>query len=501
MVIDKEGNMRVLFVLPRQYNCYGTGEITKPRTPHLGIAYLSAYLKKQGHEVDLYDCAIEKNQGSLFEGVLRNYDIVGVSLCSLKIASSYTFVNKIVSYLKRHVDRKIPVVLGGPHVTISGKEALFSTDADFAISGEGEITLSELLKNLQNGGNFKQIDGLMWRDKSGLIVENSVREFIKDMDALPLPDYSIFKLDRYISFELNELPISTSRGCPFGCVFCAVNIVTGKVFRPRSPENILKEIIANYKNGIRNFYVTDDAFNLDIRRAEEICDLIIKNGLNIKFVFQNGLRVDCLTPTLVNKLKKVGCATIVLSAETGNEDVLKVIKKKITIEQFKFAIDVVDRADINFIVNFIIGHPTETYDKAMDSIRLAREIYKKKNCVNIIFLNLIPFPSTELFEWVEKNERWLLPKEKYLDTSMLDTLPVFENNGFTKEEKSFLLKKGNEIHRACLLKFIFGKYIGFFVRLITSIEVIKRLSTGFAFNSKAGGRSFHSRYLRKLYSV
>lgn len=492
--------MKVLFVIPKVPNFYG-GQIARPRLPHVGIAYLSAYLKKEGHEVNVYDCNIEEKSELLFGELLLKHNVVGISLYSLNINSSYIFINKIVSYLKKYANEKVHVVLGGPHVSVTKKEALFKTGADFAIQGEGELTLSELLSNLQNENRFKQINGLIWRDTSGVVIENPPRGFIEDINTLPFPDYSVFKLNNYMNFEINEIPVNTSRGCPFDCVFCAVKLVSGKRFRPRSTENVMQEIRINYKKGIRNFYITDDAFNLNMKRAEEICDVIIKSRLNIKFVFQNGLRVDCLNQELVGKLKKAGCTAIVLPAESGNVEVLKMLKKNISVEDINLAVDMVNNANISFIVNFIIGHPTETYVKALDSIRLARQICKKKNCSTVMFFNLVPYPGTAVFEWVEKNGRWLLPKERFLDGAVSDADPIFESNEFTKDERAVLLREGNKIHRMALSRFIFGKYLGSLMQLVISIEFIGRLITRYSLSSRFGRDVAYVRFLRKLYNM
>jgi radical SAM superfamily enzyme YgiQ (UPF0313 family) len=486
--------------MPKEFNVYG-GQKMKPRLPHIGVAYLSAYLKKYGHEVDVYDSIVEEDSDVLLKELLSSHDIVGISLCSFKITSSYAFINRIVDYL-RCSNKNIPVVLGGPHVTVTGKEVLIKTGADFAIRGEGELTLSELLNGIeQKTEDFENINGLIWRDESGAIIENRIRDFIDDIDTLPFPDYSVFKLEKYISSSLNEIPISTSRGCPFECIFCAVKLVAGKSFRTRSPENVIQEIMLHYKNGIRNFYIADDIFNLDIERAEEICDLIIKNSLKINFIFHNGLRADCLTYKLAEKLKRAGCTTIVLSAESGNNSVLKSIKKNTTVEKINSAIGVLNDVKINFIVNFIIGHPTETFDKAMCSIRLAKEITKNRSCATVMFFNLIPYPSTELFEWIDSNGKWLFRREEYLDNSMSGMLPVFESDEFTGKERMMLLKEGDKIHRKTLLRFIFGKYVGFLVQILIGFRFIKYILIKFSFNNKLGEEFVYKRFLRKLYSA
>ncbi len=491
--------MKILFILPKEFNIYGDKK-TKTRLPHIGIAYLSAYLKQDGHEVSFYDL-IDEDESKFFTSVLYSYDVIGISLCSFKITHSYMFVNKVVDYLNTSTNKKIPVILGGPHVTVTGKESLIKTNADFAIKGEGELTLSELLKEINNKDSFSNINGLIWRDKVRGIIENDNRDFIKDINTLPFPDYSIFKFGKYMSSMLNEIPLLTSRGCPYDCIFCAIKLIAGKQFRGRSPDNVMKEIINHYNNSIRNFYISDDIFNLDIKRAEEICDLIIKNNLKIKFIFHNGIRADCLTYRLAEKLKQAGCTTIVISAESGDNSILQIIKKNTTVEKINASINILNTVKINFIVNFIIGHPTENYKKAMTSINLAKNISKNKYCATIMFFNTIPYPSTEIYEWVNKHAKWLFNKEEYLNNSMTSNLPIFESDDFTKEQKVSLLKKGNKIHNKTLLRFIFGRYIGYLIYIFTNIKFIKYLALKFSFNNKFGEEFIYKRFLKKLYNL
>ncbi len=490
--------MKILFVIPIMANYYG-GENTKPRMPHIGVASLSAYLKREGHTTAAFDCNVEEDPGALFGAPLTGCDVVGITLYSWNSKEAYLFVNKVAAFLKNQPGRKVPVVLGGPHVTVTGKESLARTAADFAVQGEGELTFAELLSGLYNPAGYENIKGLVWRDPLGDIRANPPREFIQDMDALPFPDYSIFRPGAYMNQEINELPLNTSRGCPFECSFCAIHLVSGKKFRPRSPENILREITEAYGQGIRNFFFTDDAFNLDMGRAEEICDLIIRSGLDIKLVFQHGLRADRLDRNLVDKLKRAGTTTIALSAESGNPEVLKAIKKTVSPEDIRRASALLDEAGIQFIVNFIIGHPTETYPKAMDSLRLAEEMGRKKTCVTIMCLNLIPYPGTEVFDWIGKHGRWLLTEETFFNIGMSDTSPIFESPEFPRREREAMLRRGNRLHRALLLRFIFGAVPGSLLRLLCDLELPGRLMPRLAMSTRLGQGWVYTRYLRKLY--
>lgn len=492
--------MKILLILPKQYHIYGK-ETQKPRLPPIGIAYLSAFLKQEGHDVCLHDCTAEGGTDGLWGPLLSSSDVIGISLYSLNISASYGFVDEIKSFLRAQTKADIPVILGGPHVTVVGREVLEKTGADFAIRGEGEQTFLALLNELQQGRVFQAIDGLMWRDSENQIIENRAREFLRDIDALPFPDYSIFKLDRYMSQDLNEVPLLTSRGCPFHCRFCAVKLVAGQRYRPRSPENVCQEIAGHYARGVRQFYINDDLFNFDVARAETVCDLIIKRGYEIKFIFQNGVRADRLPESLVKKLKRAGCQLIVLSAESGNPDILKSIRKKISISDIKAAVETLEEVGIPFIVNFIVGHPTETYAQGRDSLRLAEELAKKKRCVTVMFFNLIPYPATEVFEWVERHGTWLIAKDKYLDSGMLDSQPVFETAEFPVADRMRLLRAGERLHRRKLLEFIFGKPVGLAVYMISSVDRIKQVFLRFAFNRKLGQDKIYKRFLKKIYQI
>ena len=429
--------MKVLFIIPylniaRHTLPNSLRKFSPPEIPHNGVAALTIFLQQNKVEIKVVD----ERLGYSFKEILKQIqdfspDLIGItmtSFCSKK-------VNMLVKWLKEHIS--IPILLGGAHISVMRKEALDYNDADFAIKHEGEYAILELLDAIKSNKGFEEIRGLIWR-KDGKIIENPDREPIKDIDELPFPDYDSFELDKYYAWQNKIIPILTSRGCPFRCVFCSAGVVMGSRIRMRSPANVLEEIEYWYKKGIRTFDINDEIFTCNPKRVDEICDLIIKRGLKIKFRCYNGIRVDTVTQDLLKKMRDAGCTDIAFGVETGNEQIMKNIKKGITLEQARKAIGWAKSLGIRVRANFIVGHPGETMETAMDTLRFANEV----GADEINFNNLVPYPGTELFGWVKANGKFIIPPEKYMNdlSSYKIRDPVFETKEFSAEERRKMIK-------------------------------------------------------------
>ena len=476
--------MKILFIIPRTKTMFGDdpGEKSLPGYPHVGIAYLLAFLKKNSPstEIKIYDEQIKGSQN--LPKVIKDFkpDLIGITCFTYNYRYFYDLILKIKK------TTKIPLILGGPHVSAIRAEVLEETKADLAVKGEGEITILELLAELKKPKpNFKKIKGLIWRQKKE-IVENEDRELIKNLDALPFPDFETFGLEQYACLKEKTLPIITSRGCPYGCNYCSVRLSMGRLFRPRSPKNVIDEIKFWYQKGFRKFEINDDCFTLDLKRAEEICDLIVKNKLKINYELNNGIRVDRVTFQLLKKLKKSGCFFITYGCESGNEKILKNIGKGITLLQVRKAVDLTNRAGIKNAVNFIIGHPGETYETAMDSLKFAKSL--PTGYVN--FYSLVPYPGTKLFDWVSENAKFTMPVENYLrDLSYRDAYPTFETIEFPKEQRIKAIKKGFALYEKTIYQFRLGKHRGFWLFYLTRLGLAS-WSRNFALNNYFGRKIY-----------
>lgn len=477
--------MKILFVIPKSKTMFGDDSGTKslPGHPHVGIASLVAFLKKNypANEIKIFD--EQAYDFSELKKIIRAFkpDLIGITCFSYNYRYFYDLILKIKKL------SKTLIVLGGPHVSALRKEVLKETKADLAIKGEGEITLCELIKELEKTRpNFRKIKGLIWRQK-GKVIENEDRELIKNLDNLPFPDYYAFPIERYPCFLIKALPLITSRGCPYGCNYCSVRLSMGRGFRPRSPENVLQEIKYWYQKGWTNFDINDDCFTLDLKRAEKICDLIVKKNLKIKFQLYNGIRVDRISLKLLKKLKKAGCTFIAYGCESGNEKILKIIGKGISLKQVRQAVDWTNYAGIKNAVNFIIGHPTETYTQALETLSFAKSL--PTNFVN--FYNLVPYPGTGSFQWAKKHGHFLYPPETFLrDISYRDNLPIFETSDFTEEQRQDIMRKGFSLYEKKILSFRLGSIMGSIIYLLTRPKIVNKLVFDFALANKFGNRLY-----------
>lgn len=483
--------MRILFVIPKTKSLFGDEGMTAH--PHIGIAYLSSFLKKQGVRVMIFDEGLDSNLEKLYRLIGEfKPNIIGISIFSYCYGFSYNLIENI------RKETSIPIVAGGPHVSAVGKKILEDLKVEFAVKQEGEFTLLELLKEiLKDNPDFSNIKGLIWRTKEGSIVENPSRDLINDLDSLPFPDYESFGIERYPCYKQRFLPIITSRGCPFSCNYCSVRLSMGQGFRARSAENVISEIKYFYEQGWHNFDINDDCFTLDKQRAHKICDLIIENKLKIRFQLYNGIRVDTVNPDLLKKMKEAGCFFISYGCEAGNDKVLKAIKKNITLGQVRDAVRWTNETGINNAVNFIIGHTEETYQDALDTINFAKSL--PTNFVN--FYNILPYPGTESFEWAKKHAHFLVSIDSFLkDISYRDNQPIFETEGFSKEERERVVAMGFDLYRKKILNFRMGSILGNLIYWVTKASLINKIATQFALNNPVG-RFIYLNLSKKSFAV
>lgn len=472
--------MKVLFVIPKNKFAFFGYRGVSPTFPHLGVAYLISMLQKEGCEVRLFDDGSGKTQEDLFDLIDNfNPELIGMTIYTLSRPFAYELIEKIKNKIE------VPVVVGGAHVSTIKGAILQETKADFAIKYEGEYPLIDLVNELKNSRpNFASIKNLIWSD-NGRIVENTDRPLLTELDSLPFPQFELYDIKVHPSHGEKIIPLITSRGCPFECNFCSVKLYMGRGFRKRSSQNVFEEIKYQYNKGYRQFDFNDDCFTLDKKRAEEILGLIINSGMKIKFQFYNGLRADTVNPDILSKLKQAGCFYISYGCESGNEDILKKIKKGVTLQQVRIAVEWTRKAGIACSVNFIIGHKDETYQTAMDSINFARSL--PTNFVN--FYNLVPYPGTEAYEWVGQHGRFLVDTGNYLEAiSYADNAPIFETPQLTKEQRQEIMEKGFKIHERRVLKYRFGAILGSLIYLFTRNKKVKIWAAQFATMTKFGNR-------------
>jgi len=367
--------------------------------PPLGLMYIAAYAEQNtDHEIGILDTQVEKiGYGQLEEEIKRKKpEVVGMTAITFSIIDTF-----LTAKIVKKVDSDIKVVLGGPHVTIYPEETIKIQEVDFIVLGEGEIIFTELIQHLENGKKLREIKGLVFRDGEE-IVNTGRRDFIKDLDGLPFPARRLTPYKKYYSLLSKRSPMTsmmTSRGCSYQCLFCDRPHL-GKLFRARSPENVVEEMEDCIDLGIKEIMFYEDTFNVDKKRVVDICDLILERGVDIAWDIR--ARVDNIDREFLRKLRKAGCERIHFGVESGTPEMLRVLRKGITLEQAENAFKWSKEAEISTLAYFMIGSPGETREQIEETIRFA----KKLDPDFVHFSVTVPFPATDLYKLGLEKGMW-----------------------------------------------------------------------------------------------
>lgn len=440
--------MKALLLFPQTETPYGL-----PNYPPLGLAYLSAMLKNEKIDHDILDLRLYENWNDILISKLKenNYTIAGMA----STVFDHPSAKKLASIIKEN-SPNTKIIVGGANPTLV-KEKILEEDNnfDYVLVGEGELTFSELCISLRDNKRLNEIKGLIFRDNNKIVI-NEPRIFNNNLDELPYPDYEKFDLKKYhgdtsirgIFGRKTFFAISTSRGCPYSCTFCSVPVFTGKLFRTRSPENVINEILLlKEKYNVGRIDILDDNFTMNLERAKQICRLIIKNKLEIKWSTPNGVRADRLDDELAMLIKKSGCDDIAIGIESVDNEILRKMKKGETIEHIEKGINLLKKNNISIKGFFIIGSNGESKETAMKMIDFA----KKHDFKQARFSMLIPYPGTEMASWVDENNYWTVenPEEelvKYAD--MGEVKPIYETPDFPLNDKievyNYLIKEWDD---------------------------------------------------------
>jgi radical SAM superfamily enzyme YgiQ (UPF0313 family) len=362
-------------------------------------------------------------------------DIVGISAMT---ASYYSALN--VAQCVKNCNPDIRIVFGGVHPTVLPEETLKQSEVDIVVRGEGEYVFLNLLEKIDSG-KLCEVKGISYK-KDGKIFHNPPADRIADLDKLPF--YA-----RDLLFDKEKFPPSAfrilmaTRGCPYSCIYCASPKTWQRKITFRSPQNVINEIIYVKKRyGTDDFSFKDDCLTINKSFIETLCDMMIKAKLNIRWNCQG--RTDTLTGRILKNMKRAGCVGIYLGIESGNNEVLRKIRKQTTVEQARKAVSLIKKYDLWISGYFIFGFPFETEDQIFDTIDLIRKLDLDKVQYNFV----VPYPGTELYSMVR--EKGLLQDlyEKRIDWSKFyqNSPDMFFAPNLSKSESiSLILKIENEV--------------------------------------------------------
>lgn len=355
-------------------------------SPPFGLISLAAWLRENGVDVKILDYIVNPLEESELHSAVAEFspDAVGATAVTMNVKKSLMILSSIK---KKHPE--MPVFMGGPHVTFDA-DAILSENpfVDYIIRGEGEITTLELLQTL-NDGNLSQVAGISYRE-NGNPVHNEWRPFIEDINILPLPARDLVDLAAYRALGL-PINMVTSRGCPFKCVFCVGSRMVGRKVRYFDVERVVDEFEELSKMGFRQINIVDDLFTSNRERCIKICEAISERGINHEWTAF--ARVDTVSPDLLDAMRKAGCTTLCFGIESGSQQILDKVKKKINLEMCRKAVDICKDAGISAMTSYILGLPGETPETARQTLEFARSLSPSYG-----FHILAPFPGTEVRE-------------------------------------------------------------------------------------------------------
>ena len=405
--------------------------------PSLGLSSLSAILKAENHKCLIVDAFAEQLTKEQLLSRVEKFapDFIGVT----STTPFYKMASLTCRCLKERFPN-IPVILGGPHVTVMKKDALLEPSVDYGVIGEGEQTLLALLTALAKKEPIDDIPNVIHR-VDGQLLMNEIVDQRLDINELPIPDRSDLPLDSYydsLSLHGKAMSMMTTRGCPFRCLFCEADVRGGR-YRAREVSLVIDEMkhIVN-ELGFPEIVIYDDTFTVNRKRTVAICEAILKDGL--KFSWDCRTRVDCVDEELLALMKRAGCHRISFGVEAASERVREVLRKDITDEQIRNAFLWSRCVGIRTIGYFMLGTPTETKEEIEQTIKYAIEL--SPDIAH--FCITAPYPGTDLYRMgvsmgVIPDDFWQcyvgLADEEHMD------IPYFTSKGLSRQDLDKLLKK------------------------------------------------------------
>jgi anaerobic magnesium-protoporphyrin IX monomethyl ester cyclase len=417
---------------------------------NLGLAYLAGALQKAGHRVLILDLILREMSDSELVDRVKTF---GPALIGLSVKTAVAREAVRLAEVLSSVCPDVGVVAGGPHVTLCVEDYFNTYDVfDFGILGEAEESIVLLADALAGKVPTQDVPGLTYRANDALITNPWGP--VKNLEQLALPDFDAIEGFSWKGFRY---PILTSRGCPYQCVYCCVNKLTGsKTWRPRSAENVVDELEhVVHEKGITAFETWDDNFTLSVSRAKRICRELIDRKLGLSWYCHNGIRADRMDVELAEMMKKAGCTSVAFGMESGHPETFELIKKGEPLSAITEAVKTVKAAGIEAVGYFIIGLPGDTLDKFIETVRFQRAM----NLDHTTFGMLVPYPKTEVWNLIHSRGRMLLDITQTQQFGQ-DVVPVaFEMPEFLQEDmiNAFYISEYFELYEAVRRLFIRGE--------------------------------------------
>jgi anaerobic magnesium-protoporphyrin IX monomethyl ester cyclase len=402
------------------------------RFPPLGLGYIVAYLRSNGVSAELVDCTFMGQEEAVERIRATGPKIIGIQ-------AMFSMKDKVLELAKILRNNCEFLVAGGPLATSNPEE--FTHLFDVVVMGEGEQTMLELVQAIERHSSFNDVRGVVFKEETK-VTATPPRSFIENLDTIPFPTRELFDNQAYKNyysrnFAYNTTAVITSRGCPFHCDFCSRPIF-GNTFRSRTAENIVKEVEEVKQLGYERVWFADDCFTLNRKRLMEICRELVLRKVNIGWECLS--RVDTVDLSLAEHMRRAGCVRVFFGIESGNDMILKIMKKQATVKQAEKAVHILKKAGIQVGAFFILGYPGENEKAILDTVNFASSLPLDY----LSFTFPYPIPGTPLFDRVKNlmvSKEWEEPKK----FSLIKHKLLFRSP-FSENKLRFALFKGMSQH-------------------------------------------------------
>jgi radical SAM superfamily enzyme YgiQ (UPF0313 family) len=407
--------MKVFFINPPFKAEYGkfsrenrSPAITKSGTTYypLWLIYAAAVCEQDGFEVEFLDaCCKPLNHEESMEYVKKHGEGTKLIVINTSTPSIYNDIDFGVAVKKLYPDAKL--VLVGTHPSALPFETLeYDVNVDAVTKREYDYIVRDMARAIKDNKDLSTVKGLVYRDKKAKIQENENAEYITNVDEIPFAAKFIKEhLDIHDYFfsaaEYPEIQIFTGRGCPCRCNYCVYpQLMHGRAYRMRSPENVLEELLYIRDNfpDVKEIVFEDDTFTIDPKRVNQICDLMIQNGLHKRFKWLCNARVNLDYETM-KKMKKAGCRLIIPGMESGSQQILNNIHKGTNLKQIHNYVKSAKKAGLLIHACYMVGNEGETKETMQETLNMALKL----NTDTAQFFPLIPYPGTEAYNWAKEN--------------------------------------------------------------------------------------------------
>ena len=369
--------------------------------PMLGLAFIAAAVRDQGHHVEVVDFEVNRWSMSRVAGVVRDFrpDLVGMTAYITNMRRCAAVARIVKEY-----DPSVTVILGGPQVTIFPEEAFGCADIDMIALSEGEIVIRNVMNALGDEEKLTGVKGIWFRRADGTIHRGRREILVDNLDLFPEPALDLFDMNKYfppVYIRGQKVAhLLTSRGCPFQCTFCETKLTFGRSFRYHSTARVLSDLQNLIDAGYTGFQFYDDIFTANKDRVLDLCQGIIDEGWDIEWMCYT--RTNTVSREMLDIMRRAGCYMISFGIESADNELLDIIKKNVTIEAQLEGLRLTREAGIQITATFMLGLPRETPEQTEATIRFALE-----NPVDYAIFGLTePYPGTELWLDAKKYGRF-----------------------------------------------------------------------------------------------